>query len=205
MSEERKNQILEAVIARAGFQHTHMDDIASQAGLSKGTRSLYYKSKDAVIPVLFKRFFRQEFMDLQRGIPAPREESTTGQLLLLTHQLSSAMQWMEKLMPIAFEFYALAGRNREVRLFLREYFQDYRTALARLNWSGVEHSEGPAADPEVTATTLFARYKGLALLYFVDPGALQRAEQAEHAVCTLLQGVLLQQSDARSRKPGGRN
>lgn len=45
VSEERKNQILEAAIAvfaRLGFQQTRMDDIAEQAGLCKGALYLYY-------------------------------------------------------------------------------------------------------------------------------------------------------------------
>lgn len=100
-----------------------MDDIAGQAGLSTGALSLYYK--DAVIAALLKRFFTQEFIHLQR-FGTWRAENVPEQLLLLTRQIFSAMQWMEKLMPIAFEFSALAGRNLEVRQFLRQYFQDYR-------------------------------------------------------------------------------
>ena len=64
VSEERKNQILEAAIAvfaRLGFQQARMDDIARQAGLSKGALYLYYTSKDAIITALLKYFFTQEF------------------------------------------------------------------------------------------------------------------------------------------------
>lgn len=67
VSEERKNQILEAavaVFARLGFQQTRMDDIAQQAGLSKGALYLYYRSKDAIIAALLKYFFAQEFKRL---------------------------------------------------------------------------------------------------------------------------------------------
>lgn len=192
VSEERKSQILEAAItvfARLGFQQTRMDDIASQAGLSKGALYLYYKSKDAVIAALLKYFFTQEFKRLQSFADSEREESVAEQLLQLTRQFSSAMQWMEQLMPIAFEFYALAGRDKEVRKFLREYFKDYRTALARLIERGIEYGEFRAIDAEATAITLVALYEGMALLYFVDPQALPWSEQTETAVYSLLQGI----------------
>jgi len=192
VSEERKNQILEAAIAafaRLGFQQTRMDDIASQAGLSKGALYLYYKSKDAIIAALLKYFFAQEFNRLQEFVESDRDMPVSEQLMILTRQLASAMKWMARLMPIAFEFYALAGREKDVRQFLQEYFKAYRDELARLIQRGVERSEFRVVDAESSAITLAALFEGLALLYFVDPQALQWAEQAEASVQLLLQGI----------------
>ena len=192
VSEERKNQILEAAIAvfaRLGFQQTRMDDIASQAGLSKGALYLYYKSKDAVIAALLKYFFMQEFKRLQSLVASEGQESVSEQLLLLTRQISCAMKWMERLMPIAFEFYALAGRDKEVRQFLRDYFKDYRSILADLIRRGIERGEFRAINADATAITLAALYEGMALLYFLDPQALPWSEQLETAVSSLLQGI----------------
>jgi AcrR family transcriptional regulator len=192
VSEERKNQILEAalaVFARLGFQQTRMDDIAEQAGLSKGALYLYYKSKDAIIAALLKYFFTQEFKRLQAFVEADHEVSVHDQLMALTRQLAAAMHWMARLMPIAFEFYAIAGRDQEVRQFLKEYYHDYRRELARLIQRGIERDEFRTIDAEATATTLAALYEGLALLYFVDPEAHQWAEQVETSVGLLLEGV----------------
>jgi AcrR family transcriptional regulator len=175
VSEERKNQILEAalaVFARLGFQQTRMDDIAEQAGLSKGALYLYYKSKDAIIAALLKYFFTQEFKRLQAFVEADHEVSVHDQLMALTRQLAAAMHWMARLMPIAFEFY-----------------HDYRRELARLIQRGIERDEFRTLDAEATATTLAALYEGLALLYFVDPQAHQWAEQVETSVRLLLEGV----------------
>jgi AcrR family transcriptional regulator len=192
VSEERKNQILEAavaVFARLGFQQARMDDIASQAGLSKGALYLYYKSKDAIIAALLKYFFAQEFKRLQAFVEADQQESIYEQLLNLTRQLAAAMEWMAKLMPIAFEFYAIAGRNKEVHQFLKEYYKTYRTELALLIQRGIDRGEFRTVDAEATATTLAAVYEGLALLFFVDPQAHQWAEQAETSVRLLLEGL----------------
>lgn len=121
VSEERKSQILEAAIevfARLGFHQSRMDDIAGQAGLSKGALYLYYKSKDAIIAALLKYVFTQEFNRLREVVEADQEEPIAEQLLLLTCQFASVMKWMTRLMPIAFGVYALAGRDKEVRQFL---------------------------------------------------------------------------------------
>src|SRR5689334_20396381 len=68
VSEERKNQILEAataVFARMGFHKARMDDIGEEARLSKGALYWYFRSKDSIIDALLKRFFDRDFADLR--------------------------------------------------------------------------------------------------------------------------------------------
>jgi AcrR family transcriptional regulator len=192
VSEERKNQILDAAItvfARLGFHQSRMDDIAGQAGLSKGALYLYYKSKDAIVAALLQYFFTQEFKRLQTLVEADQEGSVAEQVMALTRQLAQAMQWMSKVMPIAFEFYAIAGRNKEVQQFLRQYYQDYCAVLARLITRGIEQGEFRAVDAQAAATTLVALYEGQALLFFVDQGAHQWSEQIEMSTRLLLEGL----------------
>ncbi len=192
VSEERKGQILEAAIAvfaRLGFQQTRMDDIASQAGLSKGALYLYYKSKDAVIAALLKYFFAQEFKHLQDFVASEPQGSMAEQLMALTHELTGALNWMARLMPIAFEFYAIAGRDKEVRQFLQEYYIAYRGELARLIQRGVERGEFRAVNVESTALTITALLEGLSLLYFVDPQGIEWAAQIEMSMRLLLDGL----------------
>lgn len=192
VSEERKSQILEAAIttfARLGFQQTRMDDIASQAGLSKGALYLYYKSKDAVIAALLKYFFAQEFKQLQTFVASEQQGRVAEQLMTLTHELSGALKWMARLMPIAFEFYAIAGRDKEVRQYLQEYYIAYRGELARLIQRGVERGEFRAVNVEATAITMTALLEGLALLYFVDPRGVEWTPQIEMSMHLLLDGL----------------
>jgi AcrR family transcriptional regulator len=192
VSEERKNQILEAavaVFARLGCRAARMDDVASQAWLSKGALYLYYKSKDAIIAALLQHLFAQEFKQLQALVESESKEQVVEQLLILTRQLAAMMQWMGRLMPITFEFYAIAGRDKDVRQFLKEYFRDYRQLLTRLIERGIEQGEFGDIDAEATAITLVALFEGLALLFFVDAEATQWAEQVETSVRLLLHGL----------------
>lgn len=192
VSEERKQQILDAAItvfARLGFRTARMDDVAEQAGLSKAALYLYYKSKDAIIAALLQRLFTQEFKQLQALVESGREGLVVEQLLILTRQFTSMMQWMSRLMPIAFEFYAIAGRDKQVRQFLKEYFTDYRRLLARLIERGIAQGEFRDIDATATAITLTALFEGLALLFFVDPEATRWADQTETSVRLLLSGL----------------
>ncbi len=166
-----------------------MDDVAEQAGLSKGALYLYYKSKDTIIAALLQRLFTQEFNHLQALVEAESSGSVAEQLLVLTRQMATMLQWMRRLMPIAFEFYAIAGRDKQVRQFLTEYFTDYRQLLARLIERGIERREFRAIDAMATAITLTALFEGLALLFFVDPEATRWVEQVETSVRLLLSGL----------------
>ena len=195
VSEERRNQILEAalrVFARLGFHESRMDDIAQESKLSKGALYLYYKSKDAIIAAILRFFFEQEFKRLQAFVAIEREESVTEQILSLTRELTTAMDWMQQLMPIAFEFYAIAGRNQDVRQFLKGYYADYRKELARLIERGIERGEFREVDAQATATTLVALFEGLALLFFVDKEAVHWKEQIELSARLLLEGLKCQ-------------
>lgn len=192
VSDERKQQILDAAIAvfaRLGFRAARMDDVAEQVGLSKAALYLYYKSKDAIIAALLQRLFAQEFKQLQALVESENKEPVVEQLLILARQFAAMMQGMGRLMPIAFEFYAIAGRDKQVRQFLKEYFTDYRRLLARLIERGIERREFRDIDAEATAITLVALFEGQALLFFVDPEATRWADQAEISMQLLLSGL----------------
>ncbi|MEM1019412.1 MAG: TetR/AcrR family transcriptional regulator [Pseudomonadota bacterium] len=57
--DDRPDEILDAatrVFAHMGFTAARMDDVAAQAGLSKGALYLYFKSKDALLDAIVTRF-----------------------------------------------------------------------------------------------------------------------------------------------------
>ncbi len=66
--------------------------------------------------------------------------------MMLSREFISAMQWMQKLMPIAFEFYAIAGRDQDVRHFLKEYY----IAFEPLTWARMK-PPFQSADPRSLA------------------------------------------------------
>ena len=190
VSEERRNQILEAatsVFSRRGFHEARMDDIARESGLSKGALYLYYKSKDAIIAALLRRFFALEM----RGTRAVIESggSVTERLLTMTRMLAADLDRLAIAMPVMLEFYAVAARQRSVRLFLSDALAEYRAALAALLREGVARGEFGPLDTESVALTIIALLEGLALLWIVDPHGVAWRDQAEASLRLLLAGL----------------
>ena len=190
VSEQRKDQILDAAInvfARLGFHKARMDDIAQEAGLSKGALYWYYKGKDAIIAALLDRIFAWEMKDLEAVRTA--EGPVGDRLLDLTHRMAAYMQRLSLLLPIAFEFYAVAARQESVRRALQRYFQTYREAMADLIRQGVERGEFHPVDAEKVAITFIGLFEGLFLLWAVDPQAVDLPQVGEVAVRLLLDGL----------------
>jgi AcrR family transcriptional regulator len=192
VSEERRTQILEAamaVFARQGFDQARMDDIAQEAGLSKGALYLYYKSKDAIIAAILQFFFTRAMKKLQSFLESEEPPSVREQLLRLNQYYIAEMKWMVSLLPLSFEFYAVAARQKTVRQFLKQYFKDYREVLAALVQRGIDRGEFRPIRAELVAIAIAALYEGLALLWMVDPDATQWEQTGESSLLLLLDGL----------------
>src|SRR5215469_5986081 len=182
VSEERRTQILEAamaVFARQGFDKARMDDIAQEVGLSKGALYLYYKSKDAIISAILQFFFSQAMKKLQGFLESEEQPSVSEQLLRLNQYYIAEMKWMVSLLPLSFEFYAVAARQKTVRQFFKRYFKDYREVLAALVQRGIDRGEFRPVLAESVAIAITALYEGLTLLWMVDPDATQWEQNGE--------------------------
>ncbi len=187
--EKRQTEILQAardLFARKGLHQTTMDDLVQASGLSKGGLYWHFKSKDDIIVALLKQFFAQEMAGLDRLLA--EEGSMAERLLALAAIVAEDIAQMAAVQSIAFEFYAVAARQTDVRTFLQEYFASYRQALTALLQNGIE----PAGRPEEErlaaelAGLLVAQFEGLALLWTVDPASVDLKRQCELAIDVVL-------------------
>ena len=128
-------------------------------------------------------------------LQAGSEQSAREQLLMVNRRMGEAMKWMEAMRPIAFEFYAIAARQKNVRQFLKEYFKEYRELLAVLIQRGIESGEFKPVDAQSVAITVAALYEGLVLLWMVDPQAVQWDKASEESVRLLLDGLQNRRAD----------
>jgi AcrR family transcriptional regulator len=187
---ERREQILNAavtVFARTGFQTARMEDVAREAGLSKGTLYLYFDSKDAIIGDLMQRLFDHELCAVREILEAPGDVPDC--LLALTRRVARDVERMAALLPLTWEFYAIAARQESARAYFREYFRSYRGALSAFLHQRMERRELQPADPEALAITIAALFEGLALLWFTDPDAVRWEQQTTAAMRLLLAGL----------------
>jgi AcrR family transcriptional regulator len=191
-SEIRRNQILDAatkVFVRQGFQHARMDDIVEESGLSKGTLYWYFKSKEDIINAILHRLFTGDLAYLENLMQA--EGTASERLIQLTDHRITGLQQMSSLVPIIFEFYAVAVHQQWVKQFINEYFQHFRALLEELIQEGINNGEFRKVNARNTAISITSLYEGLTLHWMIDPQTVQLEILNENSISLFLDGLKL--------------
>ena len=169
LKQERRKQILDAaetVFTKHGMERARMDDIVHESGLSKGSLYWYFKSKDAIIQALLDRVFIDEMRDAEALVNS--QGSSSERLRIFIANVVQEYKRFEKMLPLAYEFVALAARSKVIRQAIVGYFKRYTAILAEIIRQGVENGEFKPCDPDDIALSVIAMYEGMAMLWFVD-------------------------------------
>jgi AcrR family transcriptional regulator len=174
VSEERKKEILDAaenVFVDRGLHNARIDDIAEEAGLSKGALYWYFKSKDDIILAILDRLFEREFANLKQLHTL--DVSATERLSIFVDSiLKEIRRWM-RLLPIAYEFLGLVFRQKIVKQAFRTYFRTYTDMLTILIQQGIDSGEFHSPDARDAAISIGAIIEGTMLLWVYDPEAVE--------------------------------
>jgi len=190
VSEERKDQILNAaeeVFTQKGFSEARMDDIAEETGLSKGTLYLYFKSKENLITAILDRIFQREFEQLEEI--NSEEVSAVEAIWIFTDLAIKDVTTMLRLMPIAYEFLALAFRNKFVQQALKEYFNRYINILIPVIQHGIDTGEFRQVDAKEAAIATGAVIEGTILLWVYDKSIVDPTHHIRTGIKMLLEGL----------------
>jgi AcrR family transcriptional regulator len=170
VSEERKKEILDAatdVFVRQGIHKARVDDIAEEAGLSKGALYWYFKSKDEIIIAMLDRIFEREFLHLQK-LGSQGGSALERLNIFLDSTIADIQRWL-RLVPIAYEFLGLVFRQKIVQQGFRKYFHTYTELLTALIQEGIDNDEFLASDARDVAISIGAILEGTILLWVYDP------------------------------------
>jgi len=168
LSEIRREQILDAaavVFARLGFNKARMDDIVQEAGLSKGAVYWYFDSKDEIISTILDRFFERELEDFRKI--SQGEGPIPTRLMTMMKTLASEIDSISELMPIIYEFYAVAAREEAIRKTIDKYITSYTDLLEELIKEGIERGELKDVSPREVAFSLVALMEGCMLIWIL--------------------------------------
>ena len=190
VSEIRRNQILDAattVFVRLGFQHARMDDIVEESGLSKGTLYWYFKSKEDIINAILRHLFIGELENLESLLEA--EGTVSERLMQLTSYRVAGLKRMSNLVPIIFEFYAVAVHQQWVQQFIGEYFKHFRELLETLIRQGIDRGEFQPVNPTEAAISLASIYNGLTIHWLMEPETVKWDILSESSIPMLLDGL----------------
>jgi AcrR family transcriptional regulator len=191
VSEERKNQILDAatqVFMQKGFDQARMDDIVEETGLSKGTLYWYFKSKYDIIISILDRIFLSALERL-KSQQKNRNLSASEALWQFSEEAIRDYKKMLSLMPVAYEFLALAFRNKVVQKALKQYMDQYMEVLVPLIQRGIETGEFRPVDATEAAIAAGAIFEGTVLLWVYDKELVDPERHIRAGIKIWLAGV----------------
>lgn len=190
VSDERKTQIInaaEGVFTQKGFDEARMDDIAEETGLSKGTLYLYFKSKDDLIIAILDRMFQREFKQFENLNST--EASAMDTIWKLMDLFIKDILGFQRLIPIVYQFLALAFRNKYVQQALKRYINLYIDMLMPIIQHGIDTGEFRKVDAREVALAMGAMIEGTLLLWVYDKSLVNPEYHIHSGMKLLLEGV----------------
>jgi AcrR family transcriptional regulator len=191
VTDERKSQIINAaedVFTKKGFDEARMDDIAEETGLSKGTLYNYFKSKDDLIIAILDRIFQREFKAFEQSDIS--KMSASDAISLFADTVAKDIKLMLRLMPVAYEFLALAFRNKTVQKALKVYVNRYMDILVPIIQGGIDSGEFKKVDAKDVAIAMGAILEGTILIWVYDKSLVDPEVHIRSGIRLLMEGVL---------------
>ena len=175
------------LILRNGYGYTTLDQVAEQAGVSKGLISYYFPTKDALFLAVLENILARLTEDLERCYRA--DVSARERLRLNFKNLFGSEKRTRQYYLVLIDFLAQASRDSAVRDYTDVI---YETVLRFMNWTvtdGIRAGEFRPTDSERVASLFVAVMEGLVFqwLYNKDGVTLDDA----YAICEALADDLL--------------
>lgn len=153
--EERRAQILAAAkkcFIQEGFAHTRVDDIAREAGLSKGGIYFHFSSKREIFDALHDEEYQRNMQVLSafEGEDIPASEKLTRMANLMVAYFNDNEEHRRFLIVLG----EMGMREPEVHARILASHRSYVDALTRTIASGVESGEFRDLSPHGVATFL---------------------------------------------------
>lgn len=165
VSIERKQQIFEAAIlcfGRQGYHLTTMDDIAAEAGLSKGSLYWYFKGKKELFISLFREIMGQ-FELAWEAVIADNNSSATEKILTTLSLFRGEFKEFASFFGVMMEAWALTLHDDDVVKIMDEFYKPYVRMMTHIIEQGVAADAFKVTNVEATTLVLLSMFDGITL------------------------------------------
>ena len=193
--EAKKMEILHAamqVFAQKGVVKTKIIDIATTAGVGKGTIYEYFRSKEEIFTSAYTYFFQTMESMVQEALS--KEDDPLKQLeLILTISLEAFMHIGEEFADIMMEFWAEGIRNKNQDILdainLKEVYSNYRKMIQQILKKGIEKGVFKPMDTKSTASILIGALDGIMLQWIMDRKAINLRKVPVVILDSIIEGI----------------
>jgi AcrR family transcriptional regulator len=172
---EAREELLTAalhVFARRGYDQAGVDEIASQAGYSKGALYWHFASKEELLVALLEERIdapAREMVALLESAPHDRDMSVEA-----AHAFARRLREQREAVLLDREYWSLAIRDPELRARYIARQSELRRALGQALHARMRHLGAPDLPmaPEQLAQIVMSVIAGLAIDELIEPGSV---------------------------------
>jgi AcrR family transcriptional regulator len=186
--EETRSRILDAAVKRfaiAGYDAASVDEICTEAGVSKGAFYHHFPTKQAVFLALMQGWLAM--IDL--GMEAVHQDSVPETLVTMTDLLPGVFAAAENRLPMFLEFWLQASRDETVWKAIIAPYRHYQERFSKLMQAGMTEGSIKLVDPQVAAQVILSLAVGLVLQGVLDPHGADWEKTARESMQILMNGL----------------
>ncbi len=189
--EERKAQILKAAItcfARKGYQQATMNDVAAEAGLSKGGVYWHFGSKQKLFVALLESVISDAESKLLQDTNS--QASVRERLCSRLEAFTAFIQESQELISLQIDVWAQNKLDSQINQRAKCVYGGFRRSLTQLIEQGIVNGEFKWVDSTALASILVALYDGLMVQWMIDETAVDWDAVTGTLMNTLVAGLL---------------
>lgn len=188
-SEETRSRILEAALklfSNYGYNKASVDDICSEAGISKGAFYHHFESKQALFLALLDSWLQT----IDKAIEASKDKTAPETFMQMTEAFPYIFETSGEGLPMFLEFWQQASRDKKVWEASIAPYRRYHKYFTSLIKKGVEEGSFVEVDPELASRMIVSTAMGLFLQSLLDPKGANWEKVARESTTLLVNGLL---------------
>jgi len=187
-SEETRNHLLEAALrrfARDGYNSASVDQICSDAGLSKGAFYHHVPSKQAVFMALLDGWLTT----VEAALESARRPTVPATLIGMADMLPDILVATDGNLPMFLEFWLQASRDETIWAETIAPYQRFQQFFAILVQQGIDEGSFKPVDTLAAAQMIVSLAVGMFLQALLAPDSMDWRTTARENMKILMEGL----------------
>jgi AcrR family transcriptional regulator len=187
-SEETRSRILSASLkffAKQGFNETSIQQICTEAGVSKGAFYHHFSSKQS----LFLELLRSWIDSIDMDFASAQQISVPQTLIQLTDILPVVIDSAYDQLTMFLEFWLQASRDKQIWEATIAPYHHYQELFEELIEKGIKEGSFAPVDPKPAAQMIVSMAVGFLLQGILDPHGSDWHKTARESMEIILRGL----------------
>lgn len=188
-SEETRTRIMDAAVklfSTRGFAAASVDDICTEAGISKGAFYHHFESKQSLFHALLDSWLQA----IDNAIESSKDKTAPETFMQLTEAFPYFFETAGDGLPMFLEFWLQASRDKKIWEASIAPYRRYHKYFTKLIKKGVDEGSFVEVDPELASRMIVATAMGLLLQSLFDPKGAKWEKVARESTNLLVNSLL---------------